>query len=93
MERITIGMLERQCDYLNKLTDSPAAPYLRNGDGKLKAQIGNHHISQCYGGVSLHRMMNVDGGVTCPLDNYHGPKRELFEKMRAYISGIEYANQ
>jgi len=89
MDRITIKHLNRQCEILNEITGSPIAPWLRNGDGTLKAQIGNYHISQCYGGVCLHRMFNEGGGVTCPLDNYHGPKRELFEKMRAYISGIE----
>ena len=94
-DRITIRHLDNLCDQLNKLTDSPMASYERNGDGQLKAQIGNHHISQQYGGVCLHRMFNDGGGVTCPLDNYHGPKRELFEKMRAYVSGIEQgrANQ
>lgn len=91
MDRITDTHLRALCDRLNKLTGSPATAYERDASGKLVAQVGHFHISHAYGGVCLHRMANTGGGVTCPLSNGHGPKRELYEQLRAYIAGIELA--
>jgi hypothetical protein len=88
MDRITNKQLSALCEWLNEITDSPAEPYTQI-DGKLRANIGNYHISGAYGGVCLHRMMNESGGVNTPLSSGHGTKRELFEQMHAYIRGIE----
>jgi len=92
MKRITKGMLEAKCDYLNRIMKQPVKPY-REVNGPLgrkmyKANIGNYHISYAYGGVSLHRMMNEAGGVNCPIESGHVPKRELLNLMDAYISGL-----
>ena len=81
--RITQRDLEGLADTLNKVTDSPIAPY-SNG----KANVGNYHISYAYGGACLHRMANEHGGVTCPIQNHHSPKRELYNAMHAYLSGL-----
>lgn len=89
--RITDKMLDTLAGRLNKLTGSPETSYTRGEDGRLRANVGNYYISHAYGGVCLHRMSNENGGVTCPLDNGHGPKRELWEKMHAFIAGIETA--
>ena len=83
--RITNKDLEALCDRLNEITGNPAKPYVDR-----KAQIGNFNISGAYGGVCLHQIMNEGGGVRCPLDNYHAPKRELYQKMQAFISGLEW---
>lgn len=89
MSRITIKSLERMVNLLNKLTNSPTEPYSprENGIG-VKANIGNYHISQCYGGYSLHRMFN-DGGVNDVFRCGHIPARELYYRICAYIDGIE----
>lgn len=89
MDRITDKMLDTLCDRLNKLTGSPTASYTRTEDGRMRANIGNFHVSRAYGGVCLHRMSNEGGGVYCPLSQGHGPKRELWSAMQAYIAGIE----
>lgn len=91
MDRITIKHLKALAHRLNQITGSPVEPYTRGADGHHRANIGNFHISQAYGGYCLHRMMNEGGGVTCPLGNGHGPARELYEQMRAYIAGFEAA--
>lgn len=83
MTRITDKQLNAIADRLNKITNSPASPWI---DGK--AQIGNYHISHAYGGVCLHRMHNDGGGVTSPLSCSHVPKRELANLMWAFIAGI-----
>ena len=86
MNRITDKFLQAKVDYLNKITGSPAAPWI---DGK--AQIGNFHISHAYGGVCLHRMYNEGGGVSSPLSTGHITKRELAGLLDAYLAGIEFA--
>ena len=83
MTRITEAQLQAIVDRLNRITGSPAEPYV-NG----KAQIGNYHLSHAYGGVSLHRMHNDGGGVSSPLSVGHVTKRELAGLMYAFIAGI-----
>jgi len=84
MSRITEKDLQAIVNRINRITNSPAEPYI-NG----KAQIGNYHISHAYGGVALHRMHNENGGVSSPLSTGHIPKRELAALMYAFINGIE----
>lgn len=82
--RITESDLKKLCRVINDLTGSPAESYI-NG----RAQIGNYHISFAYGGVCLHRMHSEGGAVTTPLCCYHEPKRDLHNRMLAYIAGLE----
>lgn len=88
-DRITIKHLDALCARINAATGSPATPYTRDAGGKHKANVGNYHISQAYGGYCLHRMVNEYGGVYTPLSGGHGPARELYEQMRAFLAGIE----
>jgi hypothetical protein len=84
MNRVTEKDLEAIVNRINRITGSPAEPYI-NG----KAQPGNYHISHAYGGVCLHRMSNTGGGVSSPLSIGHIPKRELAALMYAFINGLE----
>ena len=86
--RITESMLEARIKWLNKLTNSPETPY-SNG----KANIGNWHLSHAYGGVCVHRMHNEAGGVSSPIVYGHVTKRECFDALCAFISGIEFSQQ
>jgi len=54
-------------------------------------EIGHYHISGAYGGVCLHRTDNENGGVTDVFNCGHVPKRDLYNRMRAYLEGIERA--
>ena len=81
--RITDKDLDAIAARINRITNSPAAPYI---DGK--AQVGNYHISHAYGGVCLHRMSNTSGGVSSPLSIGHVTKRELANLMYAFICGL-----
>ncbi len=89
MERITEKNLQALCDRLNRLTNSPMVPYLKQPDGRYVAQIGNYHIDYAYGGAQLVRMYNDGGGVSTPLSIGHVPKRQCYELIHAYIRGIE----
>ena len=90
--RITIANLQAVVDRINRLTGSPTTPWRREGD-RNRANIGNYHLSQCYGGVSLHRMANESGGVTTPLGLGHVPKRELYYQLHAFLRGLEVAKE
>ena len=91
MNRITKKMLESRVAYLNQITNSPSE-YMTIADGVRTINIGHYHISHAYGGVCLMRTMSSGGGVTCPLSSGHGPKRDLFNELNAFIRGIECAN-
>lgn len=89
MKRITEKDLECVVNRLNRITNSPLEPYAKSPIGNhIKAQIGNYHLSWAHGGVTLHRMHNEHGGVTTPLNCGHVSKRELYNLMQAYISGL-----
>lgn len=83
MKRITDKQLDALALWLNELTDNPIQPYV---DGT--AQVGNYHISHCYGGVNLHQMANESGGVRDVISCGHVPKRELYNLIHAYIKGL-----
>ncbi len=88
MNRITEKNLQAVVDRINRITESPITPYVRQ-DGKCIAQIGNYHLSGAYGGVSLHRMQNQGGGIQDVFGCGHVPKRELYDRLHAFIRGIE----
>ncbi len=75
MNRITNARLESLVERVNTKLERPQEPWTKV-DGKLKANIGNIHISGAYGGVGLHEMMNDSGGIHA-LKNGYGTKREL----------------
>lgn len=86
MKTITKSFLEAQVLRLNKLTNNPEQRYV-NGI----AQIGCYHLSGAYGGYALHQMSNSGGGVSEPLYTGHISKRELSDRIFAFIRGIETA--
>ena len=90
MERITIKHLEAIAHRLNKMTDSPTT-YM---DGNRNILVGHFHIDRAYSGFSLHRTANSSGGVTQPMGHAGSvPARELYEKMHAFMAGIEFATR
>lgn len=91
MTRTTVAHLQHLVDQINRTTNSPMESWTRQDDGSLKANIGNYHLSSAYGGYALHRMHNDAGGVTTPIGGGHMPKRELWDRMRAYLDGINAA--
>lgn len=88
MTRITDKDLENVVKRINIITHSPIDSYSKSPEGKHIAKVGNYHLSYAYGGVTLHRMHNGGGGVTTPLSVGYVTKRELYNAMQAYISGL-----
>ena len=93
MNRITITDLQLQVDLLNRLTGSPAERWQaeRRDDGGWASNPGHYMISQAYGGCELQRICGELGGTSTPLNTGHIPKRELYEILRAFIAGIQTA--
>lgn len=91
--RTSIKTLETLCRWINERTGSPLEPHTKDENGKLRANIGNYHLSGACGGYCLHRMHNESGGVTTPLVNGHVPKRDLELAMRAFLTGIDTAQE
>ena len=92
MYRITMRDLEGAVSLLNKLTDQPATPWSKDGNGKMEANIGNYHLSGAYGGWQVHRMVGEGGGVTTPLQTGYVSKREVYNAIHAFIRGFETAS-
>jgi len=84
MERTTRKQLEFLCARINAAHQTPAQPYERVND-KLIGQIGNYHLSGAYGGVSLHKTMTIGGGVRDVFSCGHVTKRDLYNRMSAYL--------
>jgi len=87
MERITVSNLEAVVRRINQATNSPADPYMKRGD-KYVAQVGCYHLSGAYGGYALHQMVNEGGGVRDVFGG-HIAKRDLWERMHAFLRGVE----
>ena len=89
MDRIKQSDLEYYAGLINQATNSPQDPYHTDENNQNRANIGNYHISGAYSGKSLHRMCNEHGGVSDVFSCGHIPRRDLYNRMRAYLSGLE----
>lgn len=81
--RITQTDLENVANRINDITGNSKEGWVK-GKGST---IGNYHISYAYGGADLHQFSNKGGGVRSIFSS-HMPKRELYDRMQAYISGL-----
>lgn len=75
-------------DRINRTLGTPMQPYVGE-HGKWTAQIGNYHLSGAYGGKSLHQMLTDGGEVRDVFSCGHVSKRDLYERMHAFLRGIE----
>jgi len=91
MSRVTEKQLQAIVNNLNEITKSPKVTYIEKS-GKFTAQIGNYHLSYAYGGVSLHRICSIGGGVEDVFRCGHVSKRDLANRMWAFQEGLNHAN-
>jgi len=89
MQRVTKKDLENIVLQINEATGNPTMPYTRQENGKLKANVGNYHLSWAYGGVCLEQMSNEGGGVRTVLYTGYTTKSRLMDALQAYLAGIE----
>jgi hypothetical protein len=87
MQRITLKDLQKLVDRINTIKGVPLKPW-EDKDGKFAANIGNYHLDGAYGGYALHQMMTTGGGIKDILTG-HMTKRDLYNRMQAFICGCE----
>ena len=90
MQTITFKHLEAVVNRINTMTGNNLLAYSKVDD-KYIANIGNYHLSGAYGGYALHRMHNLSGGVSDVFQCGHVTKRELMNRMQAFINGYNAA--
>lgn len=86
--RITQRDIEILVDRINEATDSPMEYCDRSTETPFKSHIGHYHLDYAYGGVRLSRVMNEGGGINVISTGGFGTKRELYNWMQAFLSGI-----
>ncbi len=89
MNRVTLTQLAGLINRLNRVTGSPFEPYSCDESGTLRANVGCYHLSRAYGGYALHRICNESGGCSEPFYTGHSPARDLYNRIHAYLMGIE----
>lgn len=87
MSRISEKDLEDLCIHINHIAGHAPYAYSKNKDGKLMAYVGSYMIDSAYGGHRLVQLDNKDGGIKVIIDGF-SPKRELYEKMQAFLLGL-----
>lgn len=88
-QRITKSHLNAKIAYLNRITGSPPAGWVKpEGGGRYIAQVGNYHLDPGLGGYALHRMLN-EGGAVKDVFYQRYPAGQMAEILSAYIKGIE----
>ncbi|MDY6857487.1 MAG: hypothetical protein SWO11_22840 [Thermodesulfobacteriota bacterium] len=80
MQRITQKMLESKVETLNVLAGFDKNP--------AYSTIGSYTISYAYGGASLHQYTSTGGGIRDIFGCGHTTKRDLFNRICAYINGL-----
>lgn len=88
MERITDKHLEVLIKRINVITKNPTTPYTEYKNGKTKSNIGNYHLDWAYGGVALNQMSNESGGVSSPFGSGYTTKRDLYNRLQAFLEGL-----
>ena len=85
----TIKLLETLITQINKKLNRPLTAYTKDKDNNYKANIGNYHLDQAYGGCALHEMANESGGVNTINTGGYVTKALLYAQLKAMLSGIE----
>lgn len=85
--RITTANLETLCETINRKSGTAIAPWSKDVNGKMKANIGNYHIDGVYGGWRLVQVASDGGGIRTIIDGYQ-PKKDLYWAMQAFLRGL-----
>jgi len=88
MERITDKILNNLADRINEVTKNPITSYTKYKNGKMKSNVGNYYIDWAYGGVALYQMTNEVGGVADVFGSGYTTKRDLYNRLRAFLEGM-----
>ena len=82
--RITKRNLELVTDRINDLTASPKIMFLGN-----EHNVGHYFIYYGNGGAQLCRVRSKAGTISDVLRSGSIPKRDLYNRMQAFVTGLE----
>ncbi len=88
--RITQKDLESLVSEINTLTGNPQEPYDHSKPG-CNPNACCYHIDSAYGGVQLVQMSSRQGCTGTRNITGRGTKRELYNELKAIVTGIEMA--
>ena len=93
MQKITQKQLERLVDQLNQIAGENPNAYDMTKQPGNRANVGTYVLNGAYGGWQLARINSGGGGQSQPLGGGFESKRATYEKIRAFIRGIEAARE
>ena len=83
--RITVSGVKKLTAGLNKIAGQPLDEWTVKGS-QNKANIGHYRLGFAYGAVRLEQIVDEDGSIRDVLGVGYLPRRELYQKIQAYIS-------
>ena len=91
--RIKVSDLEAGIKRLNTIAKTPLTPYTKLHDGTFTPNARCYHLSGAYGGYMVVQMSNKPGctSVSTPITRGHVSKRECYDTLHAYITGMSDA--
>lgn len=92
MDRISRKNLEALAQTINRELGRPQVTWRKEGE-RWVSNPGNFHLSGAYGGVSLHEICNESGGVHDVFSCGHQPKRDVYDRMQAFLAGLRHAKE
>ena len=87
MQRVTQKDLERLCKMINTSAGTPLEQYTKGNDGQFTPNAKCYHLDYAYGGVCLVQMCDEGSGIHTIIAGFM-PKRELYNRMTAYLDGL-----
>lgn len=88
--RISLQQLHQKIAHLNDITEHVSAPWRRNEEGRLIANVGTYVLDGAYGGYQLGQLTNEGGGRKTIINGYRS-KRELWEAIDILEKGMRIA--
>lgn len=91
--RVRQSDLEARVNRINRTLGLPEEPYKaeRGPNGELQGNPGTYKLDGAYGGWALTRMAR-DGGTGEATVLTRGSARDLYDRMGAFLDGIEAAS-
>ena len=82
----TVHILSR-IRYLNEITGQPTEAFCRDDNGNNHWNVGSYFLNE--NNNTLDRITDDNGGSTSPLDENSCTKAVLYQKINAFIIGVE----
>lgn len=90
-QRISKSDLEQAVRVINTRMGLPLETYTKDAAGKYQPNANVYHLDGAYGGWKLAQMCETGTGTRDVLGGGYVSKRELYDKLQAFIAGLGQA--